>query len=252
MYRSHGGGHGTDLVSRDRIMQRYAVITTKNPREIVLLRGRGCAWKQCTFCDYHHDASPDAKANFLLNASVLENVTGSLGRLEVINSGSFTDLDPKTVGRIEDICRERGISHLYCESHWLHRKSLASLRRRFAALGVTLKIKTGVETFDAAFREERLRKGMGKASPEEIAAFFDECCLLFGLAGQTFGSMTADIATGLEHFERVCVNVMQPNSTNVTPDAACLAVVEREIFPAYKDEPRIDFLLRNTDFGVGG
>lgn len=32
-------------------MTRYSVIEDKNPREIVLLRGRGCAWKRCRFCD---------------------------------------------------------------------------------------------------------------------------------------------------------------------------------------------------------
>ena len=38
-------------------MIRYSVITEKNPREIVLLRGSGCVWKKCAFCDYHLDAS---------------------------------------------------------------------------------------------------------------------------------------------------------------------------------------------------
>ena len=36
-------------------MERYSVITEKNPREIVLLRGAGCAWRRCRFCDYHLD-----------------------------------------------------------------------------------------------------------------------------------------------------------------------------------------------------
>ena len=40
-------------------MQRYSTITEKNPREIVLLRGRGCRYRRCAFCDYHEDASCD-------------------------------------------------------------------------------------------------------------------------------------------------------------------------------------------------
>ena len=52
-------------------MVRYSVITDKNPREIVLLRGFGCAWKKCTFCDYHLDCSPDAAANLALNRTAL-------------------------------------------------------------------------------------------------------------------------------------------------------------------------------------
>ena len=39
---------------------RYAVIEEKNPREIVMLRGLGCTWRRCRFCDYHLDS-----ANFL-------------------------------------------------------------------------------------------------------------------------------------------------------------------------------------------
>ena len=41
-------------------MVRYAVIEDKNPREIVLLRGLGCQWLRCAFCDYHTDGSSDA------------------------------------------------------------------------------------------------------------------------------------------------------------------------------------------------
>ena len=38
---------------------RYSVITEKNPREIVMLRGSGCKWRRCRFCDYHLDFSKD-------------------------------------------------------------------------------------------------------------------------------------------------------------------------------------------------
>ena len=62
-------------------MERYSVITEKNPREIVLLRGAGCAWRRCRFCDYHLDCSPDQKANFALNRRVLARVTGEYHRL---------------------------------------------------------------------------------------------------------------------------------------------------------------------------
>ena len=33
-------------------MERYNKITNKNPREIVLLKGRPCAWGKCRFCDF--------------------------------------------------------------------------------------------------------------------------------------------------------------------------------------------------------
>lgn len=47
---------------------RYSVITEKNPREIVLLRGNGCKWKRCRFCDYHMDFSKNEQDNAILNS----------------------------------------------------------------------------------------------------------------------------------------------------------------------------------------
>ncbi len=78
-------------------LTRYSEITEKNRREIVLLRGSGCKWRRCTFCDYHLDFSPDETSNFALNQEVLGQVTGKYGRLEVINSGSFVDLDDRSI-----------------------------------------------------------------------------------------------------------------------------------------------------------
>ena len=83
---------------------RYSKILEKNPREIVLLRGNGCKWRRCSFCDYHTDFSLDEQANFQLNSKVLAQVTGEFGRLEVINSGSFCDLDDATMNLLLDLC----------------------------------------------------------------------------------------------------------------------------------------------------
>ena len=232
-------------------LSRYSVIKDKNPREIVLLRGLGCAWRRCAFCDYHLDCSADAAANFELNRSVLARVTGEFGRLEVINSGSFCELDELTMSEIERVCRERGISVLHFECHWLYRDEIPNLRRRFAALGVALRIKTGVESFDCDFRENVLRKGIAERDPAKIAEGFDECCLLFGLTGQTAESMKADLKTGLEHFDRVCVNIMTPNSSGLSPDKSVIDVFMREVYPLCRENDRCDVLLANTDFGVG-
>ena len=57
-------------------MVRYSILHEKNPREIVLLRGTGCRWRKCTFCDYHLDSSPDEAENWRLNQEVLQQVTG--------------------------------------------------------------------------------------------------------------------------------------------------------------------------------
>ncbi len=231
---------------------RYSIITEKNPREILMLRGRGCAWKRCTFCDYHLDASPDEEANYLINIEEIQKVTGRFHHLEVINSGSFCELDEKTMSAIYEKCREKQIHTLHFETHWMYRNKLKALREHFAQIGTTVKIKIGVETFDRDFRENILFKGMPHATPSQIASYCDEACLLFGITGQTLESMKKDIETGLTHFDRICINIMTPNTTAVHPDSHAIQLFMDHLYTSYKDNPRIDILLENTDFGVGG
>lgn len=230
---------------------RYSMINEKNPREIVLLRGNGCKWRRCRFCDYHVDFSPYERENYELNSSVLAQVTGKWHRLEVINSGSFCDLDAATVNEIIKVCLVKNINCIYFESHWMHRDLIPAWREKFAALGITVKLKIGVETFDSIFRESYLEKGMGNASPQEIAEYFDQVCLLQGIAGQNEASMLEDIETGLQYFERVCVNIMVANTRPILPDPRVIKIFKQKIYPVYRDNDRVDILLNNTDFGVG-
>lgn len=235
----------------NNLLTRYSEITKKNPREIVLLRGSGCKWRRCTFCDYHLDFSLDEERNHELNQPVLAKVTGKYQKLEVINSGSFVDLDKKTFDLIIDTCVRKGIKEIHFECHWMHKDSIPALRERFAKLGIITKIKIGVETFDHAYRETILHKGIDEKEPAIIADSFDEVCLLFGLDGQTFTSMKQDIETGLCFFERVCVNIMVENSTKIKPNHDVIRIFMQELYPIYKDNHRIDILIENTDFGVG-
>lgn len=230
---------------------RYSVITDKNPREIVMLRGSGCRYKKCRFCDYHMDASKDENANYELNREILARVTGVYHSLEVINSGSFLELDSKTMEEIEAVCLQKGITQLRFEVHWMYRKHVQKWREHFAQKGITLKIKMGVETFDEEFRRDVYDKGMENVTPEEIANVADEVCLLFGITGQTLESMTYDIETGLRLFERICINIMVDNSTDIHPDKSVIDVFVKNLYPKYVDDPRVDILLQNTDFGVG-
>lgn len=239
-------------MSTDFNPKRYDVITIKNPREIVMLRGSGCKWRRCTFCDYHLDFSRDEEANFQLNSSVLSRVTGLYRDLEIINSGSFNELDSQTIDAVEQTCINRDIRDLHFEMHWMHRQTIEALRSRFASHGIRVHVKMGVETFDPVFRDDVLKKGMDHASPEEIAAYADDVCLLFGLTGQTLSSMQYDLKTGLRLFDRVCVNIMTPNTTRVKPDTAVIDVFRKNLFDSYIGNPRVDILLQNTDFGVGG
>lgn len=234
------------------MMNRYSCITEKNPREILLLRGSGCRWRKCRFCDYHLDFSKDEEDNFRLNTRELAKVTGRFGVLETINSGSFRDLDERTVRQILQVCREKNIRRLHIECHWQDRHTLEAIRSRFRKAGIGVVVKMGVETFDAAFREEVLCKGMEYAEPEEIAEYADEVCLLFGIAGQSIASMKQDTETGLAYFERVCINLMTENSSPVKPDEKVINAFMQELYPKYRENERIDILLENTEFGVGG
>lgn len=232
-------------------MNRYSVITEKNPREIVLLRGRGCRYRRCAFCDYHEDASCDENANLQINTEALSHVTGQFGCLEIVNSGSFCELDSSTMTAIMAVCSTRNISTIHFECHWLYRRHIPALKEAFAAIGVNVKMKIGVETFDAVYREEIMHKGIRENDPAKIAEGFNECCLLFGLPGQTAESMKSDIETGLRHFERICINIMVENSAPLQPSTQVRQIFMTEIYPLYKENSRIDILLNNTDFGVG-
>lgn len=230
-------------------MERYNVIKEKNPREIVLLRGKGCAYKKCAFCDYYTDSSGNEEENFLLNKAVLENVTGAYGDLEVINSGSVFELDSQTVKLIKSICLEKNIKTLHFESHYIYNSGICNLRKYFRDFDV--KMKLGLETFDSDFRKRVLHKGISETDPAVISENFDEANFLFGITGQTVSSMENDIQLGLKYFERICINIMCPNTSEIKPDEAVIKNFMHYLYPKYIDNSRIDILINNTDFGVG-
>ncbi len=251
MHASRKNTERLDPYMKNDSLTRYSEITGKNKREIVLLRGSGCKWRRCSFCDYHLDFSLDRDSNYVLNRKVLNHVTGKYKRLEVINSGSFVDLDTQTFRLIVDVCIQKAIKDIHFECHWMHRDAVAGLRSTFAAHGIRTSVKIGVETFDAPYRENVLHKGIDESSPEKIAADFDEVCLLFGLEGQTEASMRRDIETGLAYFKRVCINIMVENTTQIKPCPPVIQVFMNTLYPLYQDNERVDILLENTDFGVG-
>ncbi|MDE6111693.1 MAG: radical SAM protein [Eubacterium sp.] len=230
-------------------MERYSKILEKQKREIVLLRGSGCIYKRCTFCDYHTDKCSNEEENFALNKEVLSKVTGEFGDLEVINSGSVFELDKGTIELIKTICREKGISTIHFESHYLYKDKIPALRQEFKDFD--LKMKLGLETFDYDFRENTLKKGINEKDEKTISRHFDEANFLFGISGQTIQSMERDIQLGLKYFERICINIMCDNSTEIKPDKQVISDFINEIYPKYKDNERMDILINNTDFGVG-
>lgn len=238
-------------MAKNNELTRYSIINQKNQREMVMLLGTGCGWRRCRFCDYHLDYETSKAECYKTNAAILAKVTGQYGKLEVINSGSFTELDADSVNLIEKIAVEKQIREIYFECHYRYRHQIPAFRQRFQDKGIQLKIKCGVETFDSSYRERILDKGMPGVEVEDIKQDFDQVCLLFGLTGQTEQSMRQDIAIGLAHFERICINIMQTNTAALKPDQAVVDLFRERIYPELKADTRIDILLENTDFGVG-
>ncbi len=230
-------------------MERYGKILSKRKREIVLLRGSGCIYKRCAFCDYFNDSDRDESANFQLNREVLSRVSGEFGDLEIINSGSVFELDKNTLSLIKDIAYKKAIKTLHFEAHYLYRDRIEELRRYFSDFD--LKMKLGLETFDRELRENYLKKGIPEDNPEIISRGFDEANFLFGISGQSVSSMEKDITLGLKYFERICVNIMCENSAPIKPDKKVINDFMNEIYPKYADDYRLDILINNTDFGVG-
>ena len=227
-------------------MERYALIHTKMPREFVLLQGTGCRWRKCTFCDYHQDVSENP---FTLNESVLRQVSGHYGVLDVINSGSALELDDDTIALINQVVKEKQIHTLWFEAHYMYRKKLADFASRFAPTKV--KFRCGVETFDPTLREEWKKGIPASVTPEDVAKYFQGVCLLCCTQGESKERIFNDIRIAREHFEYFSVNVFCNNSTPVKQDSELAGWFAREVYPQIKDVDGIEVLMENTDLGVG-
>ena len=227
-------------------MERYALISTKMPREFVLLQGTGCRWKKCTFCDYHEDVSEHP---FQVNAPILRQVTGQYGVLDVINSGSALELDEDTLSLIKEVVKEKHIHTLWFEAHYMYRKKLADFARQFAPARV--KFRCGVETFDAGLRDTWKKGIPSSVTPEDVACYFQGVCLLCCTQGESKEHIIKDIDIAKKHFEYFSVNVFCNNTTSVQQDAELASWFAREVYPRIKDEEGIEVLMENTDLGVG-
>ena len=228
-------------------MERYSVITEKNGREIVLLRAFPCAWGKCSFCDYIEDNGRDETEMVEQNRKVLARVTGRMGVLETINSGSCFELPRATLEDIRKIVREKNVGRLIFESHWIYRKRLDEMREFF---GIPVTYKIGVETFDNDFRQKVLNKHADFESPREVALLFDSICLMVGIRGQTKEMIRNDISALKKYFKHGTVNVFNNNSTPIRRDEELV----RWFMDEYRwllDDPDVEVLYEITDFGVG-
>ncbi len=228
-------------------MDRYSKITNKNQREIVLLKAYPCVWGKCRFCDYIDDNSRDKEGMLSLNREVLSHVTGEFGVLEVINSGSCFELPKETLEDIRTIVRKKNIQKLFFEAHWIYRNRLDEMREFF---GIPIVYKTGAETFDYDFREHYLNKHADFQDAGELSRYFDSPCLMVGIKGQTKEMIRNDIALLKQYFKLGTINVFTNNTTDVKRDEELVRWFLDE-FGYLEDDPSVEVLYENTDFGVG-
>lgn len=227
-------------------MDRYSVITTKMPREFILLQGTGCRWRKCTFCDYHEDVSTNP---FEINRNVLQQVTGEFGVLDVINSGSAIEMDEETLSLLQTVIKEKQIHTVWFEMHYMYRHKLADFAKLFAPASV--KFRCGVETFDPDLRE-KWNKGIRKeVTADDVARYFQGVCLLCCTKGETKEHIITDIDLAKKHFEYLSVNLFCNNHTAMQRDEELANWFEKDVYPKLKDDPQVEVLLNNTDLGVG-
>ena len=227
-------------------MNRYSLIKEKMPREFLLLQGTGCKWRQCVFCDYYADVSENP---FLINQKVLTKVTGQYGVLDIINSGSCIEFDSSTINLIAETAKKKNIHTLWFEAHWMYRNDLLKFAENFS--NITVKFRTGIETFDAATRIN-WKKGIPEnVSAADTAKYFQGVCLLFGVEGQTRELISRDIELALSNFEYFSLNAFIENSTSLKSDPLLVDWFLTSWFEKLKDNPKAEILISNTDLGVG-
>ena len=224
---------------------RYSTIDEGMKREFLLLQGKGCAWRKCTFCDYYLDSSSDP---FVINEPVLDMVSGKYGVLDIINSGSAMELDERTLEKIAVTVREKKISDLWFEAHWMYRHSLAGFAEQFDC---RVHYRIGVETFNPDLRL-KWKKGIGRdVTAEEIRRYFDGICLLAGVKGQTLEDIKSSVETAERLFDYYSVNLFCLNSSQEERDDELADAFIREIVPSLRKSRKAEILIDNTDLGVG-
>ena len=228
-------------------MDRYSEIINKNQREIVLLKSFPCRWGKCSFCDYILDNSNSEDEINKLNFEVLNNITGKYKVLEVINSGSCFELPEATLYKIKEIIKEKKIKKLFLESHWSYKNRIQEMRD-FFEIPITFKI--GVESFDYDFRNNFLNKNAKFKNVEELKKYFDSPCIMVGIKGQTKDMIDKDMEIVLNNFDHATINVFVNNTSDIKRDDELVNwFIEKYKF--LDDNPKIEVLYNNTDFGVG-
>lgn len=228
---------------------RYSKVSGDKAREIVLLKGFPCSYGKCKFCNYIEDNSRDEDAINSINLEVLDEVDGSLGVLEVINSGSVFELPRKTIEKIREVVEDRGIRVLYFEAYYGYIKRLEEIREIFR--GIEIRFRIGLETFDNEYRKKGLGKNftLNKDQYELLGREYFSACLLVCMKGQTKEMIARDIELGLKYFRSITVNVFIDNGTSVKRDEELVNWFIKN-YSYLRDDSQVEMLIDNKDLGV--
>ncbi len=227
---------------------RYNEVTTKFPREIVLLKGKDCSYGRCKFCNYTEDNDENINNLISTNIPVLEQVTGKYQILEVINSGNVFDLDETTLLKIKDIVITKQIKILYFECYLNHISKLEQIRKLFPTCEVRFRL--GLETFNDDFRNYLGKPFIYDSLAQKIESNYYSVCLMVCLKGQTKEQITNDIKLGISKFKQITVNVFVNNGTTITADDNLKKWFIQEIVPSLINHPQVELLIDNKDLGV--
>ena len=85
---------------------------------------------------------------------------------------------------------------------------------------------------------------------EELKKYFDSPCIMVGIKGQTREMIDRDMDIVLNNFDHATINVFVNNSSQVERDEELVKWFE-EKYKFLIDNPKIEVLFNNTDFGVG-
>jgi radical SAM superfamily enzyme YgiQ (UPF0313 family) len=226
--------------------KRYSIITRKFPREIVLLQGRGCFWKRCAFCDYYKDVSDDP---YQVNKQVLEQVKGSIGALDVINSGSAPELDHKTLSLLNAKIKQYSIGTIWFDAHWQYKNYLEKFSDTILAKNVRFRL--GIETFDPVIRN-KFKKGIpNDVTPEEIAKYYKGIFLIVGMEGQTKEEIKRNIYIAKRYFGYIGISIFKENTTSTKSDKSLIDWFMTEMYPSIVDDHQIEVMLDENFLGIG-
>ena len=231
---------------------RYNRVEGKFAREITLLKSFPCVYGKCKFCNYIEDNSTNESEINSVNFEVLKEVSGDLGVLEVINSGSVFELPRKTLEKIRERVYEKDIKILYFEIFYSYLPRLNEIVDFFnEKKKVEIRFRTGIESFDNDYRRSVYGKNiiLDEKKIKELSEKIYSVCLLIATKGQTQEMIRKDIEIGLKYFKAITVNVFDDNGTEVKSDPELVRWFEIEMRDLF-DNDRVEILMNNRELGV--